>query len=202
TEEGVAHDEKGPPVPQDLEGLTDPTIHVGETLPPHGASVARGQWLLQATKSHTGESHGRTDRRGFPRQQLRLEVDRLHPVRVQLRHRSAARWPGREAPGARARRRRTSDLAGIRLREAAPARLLPERSPPAHETAPPAQRRQLRGDRLGHGDPRGCGALRSHPRHPRRGVDLLLPPWGAEGPTPPRARPPPAPGAPPPTPPP
>src|SRR5262249_13975363 len=54
TEEGVADDEQGPPVPEDLEGLTDPAIHLGETLPPHGPTVAPGQWLLQATKSTTG----------------------------------------------------------------------------------------------------------------------------------------------------
>ena len=63
---------------------------------------------------------------------------------------------------------------GLRLREALAARLLPERSAPADEAAAPAQRRHVRGDRLGHRDPRGRGALRGDPRHLRRRVDLLL----------------------------
>src|SRR5262245_11606374 len=59
-EEGVAHDEEGPPVPQDLEGLTDPAVHVGEALPPHGPSIAPDVWLHQATKWASAKSHERT----------------------------------------------------------------------------------------------------------------------------------------------
>ena len=63
---------------------------------------------------------------------------------------------------------------GLRLREAVAPRLLPERPAPADEAAAPARRRQLRGDRLGHRDPRGRRALRRGARRPRRRVDLLL----------------------------
>src|SRR5262249_50697064 len=34
-EERVADDEQRPPVPEGLEGLPDPAVHVGETCPPH-----------------------------------------------------------------------------------------------------------------------------------------------------------------------
>ena len=46
-----------------------------------------------------------------------------------------------------------------------------------HRLTKPLRRRAdgtLRGDRLGHGDPRGRGALRRGPRRARRRVDLLL----------------------------
>ena len=91
---------------------------------------------------------------------VRVEVDRLHPVRVQLRDRGAARRRRRAPARARARRRRAPDLAGLRLREALAPRLLPERPAPPDEAAAAPRRRQLRGDRLGHRDPRGGGALR------------------------------------------
>ncbi len=42
------------------------------------------------------------------------------------------------------------------------------------QAAAPARGRQLRRDRLGHGDSRGRGALRGGPRRARRRVDLLL----------------------------
>src|SRR5262249_5839610 len=39
-EERVADDEQRPPVPEGLEGLPDPAVHVGETRPPHAGSIA------------------------------------------------------------------------------------------------------------------------------------------------------------------
>src|SRR5262249_2550556 len=65
-EEGVADDEQGPPVPEGLEGLPDPAVHVGEALPPHAQSIARGGWWHQATKPVTDDPHERRDRcRGY-----------------------------------------------------------------------------------------------------------------------------------------
>ena len=87
-------------------------------------------------------------------------------LEVQLGGRRSALHPhpGRQgAPG----------LAGLRLREAPPSRLLPERPRSTH--APLRRgRRDLRGDRLGHGDPRGCRTSRGRARRARRRVDLLL----------------------------
>ena len=103
-----------------------------------------------------------------------MEVDCLHPVRVQLRHRGAARRRGRTPARARARRRCASDLAGLRVREALAPRPLPERAASAHAPAAPARGRQLRGDRLGHGHSRGRGALPGGARCARRRVHLLL----------------------------
>ncbi len=59
-EEGVAHDEQGPPVSQGLEGLADPAVHLGEARPPHGPTIAQGIWLHQATKSSTAVRYGGT----------------------------------------------------------------------------------------------------------------------------------------------
>ena len=53
------------------------------------------------------------------------------------------------------RRQGAPGLAGLRLREGAAPRPLPERRRPPDLAAAPPRRRQLRGDRLGHRDPRG-----------------------------------------------
>ena len=104
----------------------------------------------------------------------RVEVHRLHPVRVQLRHRGAARRRGRAPARARARRRRAPDLAGYACEK--PSRLDYYQNGP-HRLTKPLRRRadgSVRGDRLGHRDPRGRGALRRGARRARRRVDLLL----------------------------
>ena len=103
----------------------------------------------------------------------RVAPDRLHPLRVQLRHRGP---PRRRRPHLRAdpRRQGPPGVAGLHLREGAAARPLPERPPPADVAAAPAARRHLRADRLGHGHRRGRRRVRPGPRHPRREHDLLL----------------------------
>ncbi len=82
----------------------------------------------------------------------------MHPLRVQLRPRGGAggrgRTPHRPGPG----RQAASLVEGVRLREGAPARPLPERTRPADGAAPTPRRRQLRGHRLGDRHPRGRGA--------------------------------------------
>ena len=83
---------------------------------------------------------------------VRLAQDRLHPLQPQLRDRGPARRP---APRPGARRQGSPRLRGLHLREARPPRPLPERPPPPDDAAAPPARRQLRGDRLGHRDPRG-----------------------------------------------
>ena len=57
----------------------------------------------------------------------RVEAHRLHPVRVQLRHRGRARRRGRPAPRQAARRQAPPLVARLRVREGAPPRPLPER---------------------------------------------------------------------------
>ena len=103
-----------------------------------------------------------------------MEIDRLHPVRVQLRNRSRAGRAGRPAPRPLPRRRRAPCFARLRVRETGAPRLLPERATPADESAAAPCGRNVRGDRLGHRDPRGRGTLRSSARHLRRRDDLLL----------------------------
>ncbi len=56
--------------------------------------------------------------------------------------------------------KRASRVARLRLREGAAARPLPERPSPADDAAAPPRRRHVRGDRLGHRDPRGRRAAR------------------------------------------
>ena len=78
-----------------------------------------------------------------------LAVDRLHPVRVQLRHRRPTRGPhARQDP----RRQGASRVAGLHLQQGAAARPLPEQPQPADLPDAPPPRRQLRGNRLGHRD--------------------------------------------------
>ena len=67
---------------------------------------ARSPSVRRELVAHRGVPH---DRERIARG---LEVDGLHPVRVQLRHRGAARRRGRPAARARARRRRASVVAG------------------------------------------------------------------------------------------
>ena len=101
----------------------------------------------------------------------RLAADRLHPLRVQLRDRGAARGPHARA---HPRRQGAPRLAGLHLQQGDAPRPLPERSAPADVAAAPPRRRQLRGDRLGHRDLRDRRRLRADPRRARRRVDLLL----------------------------
>ncbi len=98
----------------------------------------------------------------------------LHPVRVQLRHRGAARRRGRPPLREGARRQGAPLLPGLRLREAVAPRLLPERR---HRLTTPLRRRpdgsfeEIDWDTA---DPRGRRALRGRARRARRRVDLLL----------------------------
>ena len=105
---------------------------------------------------------------GSARAHDRLEADRLHPLRVQLRARGRARGRGRAAPGPPPRRQAPPRLEGLRLREGAPARPLPERPRPGDHAAAPARRRHLRGHRLGHRHPGGGGPPRRGARRARR----------------------------------
>ena len=98
----------------------------------------------------------------------------VHPLRVQLRHRGPARRRRRPPLRAHPRRQGPPGLAGLHLREGAAPRPLPERPRPADHAAAAPRRRHVRGDRLGHRDPRGGRAARRGARHPRRRVDLLL----------------------------
>ena len=84
---------------------------------------------------------------------------------------------GADGPPLRAHPRRQGPpgVAGLRVREAAAPRPLPER--PRDGSLHPLRRRRrrhVRGDRLGHRDPRGRRATRGGARHPRRRHDLLL----------------------------
>ena len=86
----------------------------------------------------------------------RVEVDRLHPVRVQLRHRGAARRRRRAATScACAATTRIPSSKGYACEK--PSRLDFYQNGP-HRLTKPLRRRAdgtLRGDRLGHRDPRG-----------------------------------------------
>ena len=95
----------------------------------------------------------------------------LHPLHSQLRSRGPYR---RRTHRARARRQVASDLAGLHVREGTPARPLPERQTSADHAAQAEGRRDVRADRLGHGDRRGRRAARRDTRHLRWRLDLLL----------------------------
>ena len=92
-------------------------------------------------------------------------INRVHPVQRQLRHRGEARGPAHHAcarrQGAIRRRRATR----ARRRSAS---TTTRTARPADVAAAPARRRHVRGDRLGHRDPRGRGAAGARARHARR----------------------------------
>src|SRR6185369_5564371 len=48
-EERIANDEQAPPVPECLQGLGDPAVHVVEAFTAHGSDCNRTIWLQQAT---------------------------------------------------------------------------------------------------------------------------------------------------------
>ena len=108
----------------------------------------------------------------------RVAVDRLHPVRVQLRRRRAGRRPqARQDP----RRQGASRVAGLHLQQGAAARPLPEQPQPADVAAAPARRRQLRGDRLGHRDFRDRRGLREAIRDEHGGDKIFYYGGGGQG---------------------
>ena len=99
------------------------------------------------------------------------------PLRVQLRHRGAARRRGRPAVRAHPRRQGAPDVAGLHLREGAAARPLPERRrPPVLTAHPPLRRATTARSRRSTGTRRSArsppGSRRA--RRPRRRLDLLL----------------------------
>ena len=84
---------------------------------------------------------------------------------VQVEDRRLARIRGDKAhPG----------VAGLHLQQGVAAGPLPEQPRPPDLAAAPPRRRDLRGDRLGHRDCRDRRGVQAHPRHLRRGQDLLL----------------------------
>ena len=87
-----------------------------------------------------------------------MAVDRVHSLRMQLRHRRPTRRP---QAGQDPRRQGTSGVAGIHLQQGAAPGPLPEQPQPADLADAPTARRQLRGNRLGHRDCRDRGRLQS-----------------------------------------
>ena len=100
-----------------------------------------------------------------------LAADRLHPLRVQLRHRGTAR---RTHVDQDPRRQGAPVLAGLHLREAAATGPVPERRAPPGQSAAPRGRRQLHAHRLGHRDRRDRGEVGRGAATARRGEHLLL----------------------------
>ena len=102
------------------------------------------------------------DIRGADRRDRRdLASERLHPLRVQLRHRGRARRPHAQPDP---RRQAPPGLPGLHVQQGDAARLLPERHGPADLAAAPPARRVVRGDRLGHGRRRDRGRVRPRAR--------------------------------------
>ena len=86
-----------------------------------------------------------------------MAVDRVHSLRMQLRHRRPTRRP---QAGEDPRRQGTPGVAGIHLQQGAASGPLPEQPQPADLADAPTARRQLRGNRLGHGHCRDCAGFR------------------------------------------
>ena len=133
--------------------------------------VSSGAQTRPPFRNRHGTSKPPTDSAGTD---TPVGTDRVHPVREQLRHRGPVGRRRRATVHAAARRPREPRLERLRLPEGRTSEPLPEQPRPRAVAAAPAPGRQLRGDRLGHRDPRGGRALRRDSRPVRRRVDLLL----------------------------